>query len=277
MSKLITVQDGDIVINPVTGSITAYYADNARLETLTNGSIAVRSDTSADATRKRIDFQHADGTQRAYIGLNTDNALYVANEIHGQSVLITAEDNGGVARTILSGDPDGVTALFYNGVQKLFTDQAGFGTNDGLYFAGSSNHGFVPGAGTGALWLDSDDDTLYFRDDSGTDFTVAGGITLALPTGTTTDSTLRWGGSAWVEETNLQVPATGGIVELRSDASTDAENRTLEFMHQDGTIRRTIYPKACARASLPGTARYPCRWNGESVLHDRYCSGPAGC
>ena len=55
--------------------------------------------------------------------------------------------------------------------------------------------------------------------------------------GTANDNTLRWSGTAWVEETNLKTPGTGGKIQVASDGNTDIENRAVDLTHQDGTRR----------------------------------------
>ena len=148
----------------------------------------------------------------------------------------------------ISATVNGPVLFYHNGNQVGFTDQAGMGTNDGLYFAGSSNHAYTPGAGTGALWLDSDDDTLYFRADSGTDFAVAGpSIASVTSTGSPlsnevavfvdadtidSDSTFTWDSSTLVVS-NFSIGATfmGNTGASRSAFRAITASATIPNIH----------------------------------------------
>lgn len=97
------------------------------------------------------------------------------NDTDGDITLFQTDSAGNLEDVILHADRNAAVALFWNGTQKFFTDQGGCGTNSGFFLVGSSTYAYTPGAGSGVLWLDSDTDTLYFRNDSGTDFDLAGG------------------------------------------------------------------------------------------------------
>ena len=98
-----------------------------------------------------------------------------ANDTDGDTTLFQTDSAGNLEDAILHADRNAAVALFWNGSQKFFTDQGGCGTNSGFFFVGASSYAYTPGAGTGVLWLDSITDTLYFRNDSGTDFDVSSG------------------------------------------------------------------------------------------------------
>jgi len=187
-----------------------------RLSTLASGSIAIKSDTSADGTRKRIDFQHQSGTQRGYVGINADNAMYLAHQIHGSQLFLTAENNSGAAQVLFTGDPDtetymkgtttariyvgetssietallatfdGAVDLYYDNTVALSTDTAGAYSPLGSVYLEEKT---TPGGDTaarGQLWVrDDNPQTLMFTDGDSTDFAVAGGgVPNVLATGT---------------------------------------------------------------------------------------------
>jgi hypothetical protein len=71
-------------------------------------------------------------------------------------------------------------------------------------------------AAYGQLWVKNDvPNTLWFTDDAGTDKQLG-----ALADGATTDSVLRWSGSAWIEEPQIQVTA-GGQLKIGDAPLTD--------------------------------------------------------
>ena len=96
--------------DPDTG-VSLYYAGTTRTSMEAGGIFTIRSDTSTDAENRLLIFEHQDGTNRAYVGHSGGATLRIANLVHGGAVSITAEDNAGVERTILSGDPDSTTIL----------------------------------------------------------------------------------------------------------------------------------------------------------------------
>lgn len=90
------------------------------------GVIAVRSDDNVDASVRRLDFQHQDGTLRALIGQNGGNFL-IQSRINGDNITIGAFDAGGVARTLIEADPDDDVALFDDGTEVARTLPAASG------------------------------------------------------------------------------------------------------------------------------------------------------
>ncbi len=73
----------------------------------------------------------------------------------------------------------------------------------------------VPGAADGAFWVRDDVPNVpMFTDDAGTDFVLNAGVGPGgeLPAGTVTDASLRWNGSAWVENTLVRMTAVGALL-----------------------------------------------------------------
>jgi hypothetical protein len=68
-----------------------------------------------DSTSARLGFLQVGGTD-----------LTLRNEIHGGPVKIQGEDNAGVVRTLLAGDPDTGSVLYHAGLNKAGTITTGF-------------------------------------------------------------------------------------------------------------------------------------------------------
>jgi hypothetical protein len=52
--------------------------------------------------------------------------MQIFNHAHGGTVQILAEDSGGTGKTLINGDPDGATDLYYTGIKSLGTTNTGF-------------------------------------------------------------------------------------------------------------------------------------------------------
>ena len=73
----------------------------------------------------------------------------------------------------------------------------------------------VPGVGDGAFWVRDDDPNVpMFTDDAGTDFV----LNESIAPGTVTDATLRWSGSAWVENILVQISVSGELLTNQLDS-----------------------------------------------------------
>lgn len=95
----------------------------------------------AEAVTGSYDIYDNDLSDRlARIGYAASNILQVSNLMHGGLVQLNTEDVGGIARTILSGDPDGLTTLRADTSLRLEVaagELAFFGTANGnsrMYF-----------------------------------------------------------------------------------------------------------------------------------------------
>lgn len=90
-----------------------------------SGVVTVHSAGNTDTEARQVQLTNLAGTVRGRIGYVSDGDLQIKNEVHGASVTLTAEDNGGTARNIISGDPDGVTQLYYQGSRTIQTHGSG--------------------------------------------------------------------------------------------------------------------------------------------------------
>ena len=93
------------------GVSTMMYAGAARFIASANGVVAIKSTGNTDTEARALSFWHQDGTGRGFIGHNGAADFNVANQINSGSIIVTALDAGAAIRTILVGDPDGVTTL----------------------------------------------------------------------------------------------------------------------------------------------------------------------
>jgi hypothetical protein len=93
------------------GPAVLYNAGTIRADTHSTGRFRVYSDGDTDAEQRTVNFVHSDATVRSQVGNVASDVLNLRNLIHGGNVSITAEDIGGVERSILVGDPDALTTL----------------------------------------------------------------------------------------------------------------------------------------------------------------------
>ncbi len=118
----------DSLVLTADGAVSLYHNNILRFNTNVSGIINLRSDTSTDSEIRRINFDHQDATNRGTVGYDADDVLAMRNKIHGGNALITAEDAGGTARTILLGDPDARTTIVGDTELYLNSPALGFYT-----------------------------------------------------------------------------------------------------------------------------------------------------
>lgn len=88
-------------------------ADSAIALATISGGIEVRSVGNTDAEGRYIRLARQDGTDRALIGHTADTTLTLRNQIHGGNTTLTAENNSGTVRTLVSGDPDASVSIYH--------------------------------------------------------------------------------------------------------------------------------------------------------------------
>jgi hypothetical protein len=105
-----TIQDGIQIIPD--GAVWQYHSGVLRTSTNSTGRFLIHSDGNTDTESRNLNLSHQDGTVRGQFGyvFSTDR-LALRNLVHGGNVILSAEDTVGTARTILEGDPDGITIL----------------------------------------------------------------------------------------------------------------------------------------------------------------------
>jgi hypothetical protein len=109
------------------GAATLYHDGNDVAITLADG-LAVRAATSpgvGSSQDAQFSLQQADATQIGYLGFNSSANLEIRSLNHGGNVLLSAEDAGGVSRTLLDGDPDAEVKLYNDGNLRFETSQNG--------------------------------------------------------------------------------------------------------------------------------------------------------
>jgi len=108
----IRVASGELAFLAEANGFSAMYSDSIRrLSAEASGLVTIRSDGNTDAEVRQLVFEHQDGTDRGLVGHLASDVLTLRNIIDGGNVTVTASDAISVERTILSGDPDGVTFL----------------------------------------------------------------------------------------------------------------------------------------------------------------------
>ena len=109
---VLEVNTNEKAINAVAnGAVELFHNNIQRLSTAAAGVVELRSDGDTDTENRLINFLHQNGTLRGLVGHNSGVNLDLDNRIDGGNVRLLARDTGAVARTILEGDPDGVTIL----------------------------------------------------------------------------------------------------------------------------------------------------------------------
>jgi hypothetical protein len=209
---------GDVGGTTIGGITQANLVDKSAAEDVTGdwrftgpldviGDINTATPPVAEAITSNIRFADADNTdtigQAGFLG---SNVLTLRNVMHGGAVLIDAEDAAGVARTILSADPDAVTTL--RGDTDLILENA---------------------AGTAVLTATGGGTTVMGAA-TNLELEVAAGETAFAATA---NSSSRM----YYNNIHRITAASGGIAQIRSDGNTDGEDRALYFAHQDGTER----------------------------------------
>ena len=100
-----------------------------------------------------------------------------------------------------------------------------------IVFEEKADHSRVPVAGRGQLWVRNDSpNVLVFTDDTGVDTVLGAGGGGGLPTGTVTNSILRWDGAAWVEETGFEVDVNGAIARFGAQNNYEMSNNISDTL-----------------------------------------------
>lgn len=187
----------------VNGSAALYYDNVKRLETGASGVAVLYSNGNTDTEERRLSLQHANGTQRGYVGFTVSNILYLRNEIHGAPIHLIAEDNTGGARILFNGDPDGAANIYYNGTTTARTATAATG--------GLEANNTETGTGWERVLTESDGERVFAKtatqnvaNTTFTDDTHITGVTLEADTyywlellldpypGGTSNSSIKW-------------------------------------------------------------------------------------
>ena len=132
-NEIITTNlNGDLNLRPDgTGSVVIDYNGNPVFESEAS-SVRIRADinTATPPTTESVtggyEIWDADGTdQLGRVGFTGSNDLRLTNNMHGGSVVIEAEDSGGVLRNLIESDPGGQTSLYGAGNKKIETRSTG--------------------------------------------------------------------------------------------------------------------------------------------------------
>jgi len=141
----------------------------------------------------------------------------ITNNVRGQTTRWRATTALGGLSTGYTHDPDGAVTLFYTGGVRFATVDFGIrvsrvGGGAGVYIEEDTAVPALPSAGDGVVWVKNDvPNTLWFTDDGGADHQLGVG---GIADGTGTDNTLRWSGSAWIEESSARISSIGAITAL---------------------------------------------------------------
>ncbi len=228
------------------GAASMAYAGTLRLTTNSAGVAIIRSDGNTDTEGRQLQLTHQDGTDRALFGFDGDGQLRIRNLIHGNPVLVQAEDAGGTVQQLLNADPDGAASLYYAGAQKVET------ITDGVIIRGNGSPGVGAATQDSEVRLTQQDGTiigrlgfltssaLFLRSlNHGGEISIqaedAGGTNRSLVTADPDGAALTYHAGT----VRTATVASGGLA-VRSDGSTDTENRQLQLTHQDGTIRGIV-------------------------------------
>jgi len=103
------------------GDATMYHAGLARLTASAGGIVTLRSDGNTDSEARHLLLTHQNGSVRGLCGYNGGDELDIKNNIDGANVRLIGDDTGGAQKSILVGNPDGATTLFYAGINRLAT------------------------------------------------------------------------------------------------------------------------------------------------------------
>lgn len=133
----VSVEDSGAVLQPV---LTADADDFVNIHYGTDGAIRARSVNAGWAIRSTADnnpasggannaelrFENPSDERSARVGYQgTTTEFEVKNEIHGGTILLSAEDTGGAEQSLVTGDPDGDVALYYDSDPALASGQFG--------------------------------------------------------------------------------------------------------------------------------------------------------
>ncbi len=200
-------------------------------------------------------YSNAFATRQAFIQQTNTGAMNIKSEINSGGVVLAGFDSVGGNATMGVFEPDAAVDLYYDNSIRFSTLAAGISVRGSLDNAigGVQNAQMLLMDDSGDVRADlgfPNSATLYLRNlNHGGALIIqaedalgnARTILNASPDG----STVIRGDSVW----QLQATETGlvnlartaaGIVTLYSDGNTDAENRYLNFAHQDGTQRGRV-------------------------------------
>lgn len=110
------------------GNVDIYEDGLLRLTAQNSGVVGVVSDGNTDTETRLLEFFHQDKTLRGLCGYNNAGTLRLENRIHGASITLAGESTGGVARNLLSADPDGNLLLYRAGLNVARTVSAAGGS-----------------------------------------------------------------------------------------------------------------------------------------------------
>lgn len=119
-----TMQD-TAVMDP-DGSSDLFYDGSDSIKTAADGASVY--DTSG--SDPRIYFRDDAGNLTAFVGNSTSSWTGILSYVHGDPVLLSAEDAGGTQRTLFEGDPDDYFTLYHNGNVAIISSNTGIGIRD---------------------------------------------------------------------------------------------------------------------------------------------------
>jgi hypothetical protein len=138
-----------------TGRVVIQHTSNTIFQSDTGG-IDIFSDGSAGSN---VTLQMVDGDSQSVLlrKRGDTGTLELRNQEHGGTVALEAENAAGSAQTLVDGDPDGATTMYFAGTQALASTIFGVTVYDT-----AGNNPFV------SLANDAGTDYAYFRHDAGT-------------------------------------------------------------------------------------------------------------
>lgn len=121
------------------------------------------------------------------------------------------------------------------------------GGGNGIKFQGAGGKHYLaeqsvsPTAQTayGVVWVKNDaPNTLWFTDDTGVDHQLGASAGETIPPGAVQDSSLRWNGTAWQEESSFLIDAVGSISSSVSSAALTVQAEFINTNDSGGTELR---------------------------------------
>lgn len=227
-----------------------YYAGIRRLHTASAGQVALRSDTNTAAETRALVLQYQDGTDKALLGHTGGSTLRISNRIASGIVQLDAYNSGSVTTTIMTGNPDGSTVLYGVGVAAVIVTGTGI-----VRIRGSINTATPPtteavlarielydadGSDQLAVMGFTNSNELTFRNTmEGGRVRISGeniaGVEKSILVGDPDIGTdLYYAGLLRVST------SISGVLSVYSDGNTDAENRQINLIHQNGAGRASI-------------------------------------
>lgn len=223
-----TNTNGSVEISPNGSGETILRANGVvrAIARASSGVFAVRSDTNTDTDSRYVSFQHANGTQRGFVGHSGSSSFLLRNTINSGAVALQAASSGGTNRSCFIGLADGSASMHFAGVETARTKSNGFEV-----FTGSTWYDAVTSIYSGTVSITGQLNVDNLRMDGNTiSSTNANGNVEILPNGT---------GVTRAYYNSLVRISTGanGTIGVHSDGNTDAEQRLLVFRHQNGSTR----------------------------------------